>query len=149
MRRIFMVFAGVICLCGIIAAGVAAMGIQPSTASDSQKMDDAAKSAVSVLQDTEETKVYNNSGGSAYVDANADGICDNCGNCGGYADANADGICNNRGNCGNYVDADADGICDNRGTCSSDRNAAAGGSCNPNHRQTARYCGNGGNYGKN
>ena len=57
MRRIFMVFAGVICLCGIIAAGVAAMGIQPSTASDSQKMDDAAKSAVSVLQDTEETKV--------------------------------------------------------------------------------------------
>ena len=131
MRRIFMVFAGVICLCGIIAAGVAAMGIQPSTVSDSQMMEGAAKSAVSVLQDTEETKVYNNSGSSAYVDANADGICDN------------------RGNCGNYVDANADGICDNRGTCSSDRNAAAGGSCNPNHRQTARYCGNGGHHGKN
>ena len=57
MRRIFLVFAAVICLCGIIAAGVAAMGIQPSTVSGSQKMEGAAKSAVSVLQDTEETKV--------------------------------------------------------------------------------------------
>ena len=147
MRRIFMVFAGVICLCGIIAAGVAAMGIQPSTVSDSQKMEGAAKSAVSVLQDTEETKVYNNSGSSAYVDANADGICDNLGS--GYVDVNADGICDNRGNCGNYVDADADGICDNCGTCSSGRNAAADGSCNPNHRQTSRHYGNGGHHGKN
>ena len=48
-----------------------------------------------------------------------------------------------------FVDENGDGICDNCGTCSSDRNAAAGGSCNPNHRQTARYCGNGGHHGKN
>ena len=56
-----------------------------------------------------------------YVDANGDGICDNCSaahtgrSC---TDANGDGICDNCGirhtGCGScYVDANGDGICDN------------------------------------
>lgn len=55
-----------------------------------------------------------------YVDANGDGICDNCGirhtGCGScYVDANGDGICDNcgAGQGGGYVDADGDGVCDN------------------------------------
>lgn len=51
----------------------------------------------------------------AYVDANGDGICDNCSTVAGgywheahyYVDANNDGICDH------YVDANNDGICDN------------------------------------
>ena len=76
-----------------------------------------------------------------YVDADGNGICDNCGslraNCYGYAgctnyvDADGNGICDNCGSlranchgyagCINYVDADGNGICDNcgslRGNC--------------------------------
>jgi hypothetical protein len=65
-----------------------------------------------------------------FVDANGDGICDNCrqGLCDSFVDANGDGICDNcrhlgyqhdganSGNgpgCGNFVDADGDGVCDN------------------------------------
>lgn len=149
MRRIFMVFAGVICLCGIIAAGVAAMGVQQRTAFDSQKTEGVVKSCTSILQDTDVTKICNNRGScSGYVDTNADGICDNRGSCGGYVDADADGICDNRGSCDGYVDADADGICDHHGNCTNRMNASADGSCGGNNRQTARYCGNGGHHGK-
>ena len=65
-----------------------------------------------------------------FVDANGDGICDNCkqGLCDNFVDANKDGICDNcphiqnqhngagQGNgasCGNFTDADGDGVCDN------------------------------------
>lgn len=63
-----------------------------------------------------------------FVDADGDGICDNCGLGGcsiGYVDVDGDGVCDNygSGNCGmgagkgtGYVDADGDGICDNRTT---------------------------------
>ena len=66
-----------------------------------------------------------------YVNADGDGICDNCGtSCTGtgsghryhYVDADGDGVCDNAGtgngsgNRYNYVDADGDGICDNAGT---------------------------------
>lgn len=59
----------------------------------------------------------------AYVDANGDGICDNCAagstSCPGYRDVNGDGVCDNaaassgRGACSGFVDANGDGICDN------------------------------------
>lgn len=127
MRRIFLVFAAVICLCGIIAAGVAAMGVQQST----EKIEGVIESGTSILQDTEAAR-----------------ICSNRGNCSGYADTNADGICDNRGSCGGYADADADGICDHRSNCTNRTNANADGSCDGNNRQTARYCGNGGHHGK-
>ena len=43
-----------------------------------------------------------------YVDADGDGLCDNCGK--------ANGACRTDG-CGRYfADADGDGLCDNRGT---------------------------------
>lgn len=58
-----------------------------------------------------------------YVDANGDGICDNCNaahtSCGRYyTDANGDGICDNCGTTtcgqgGSYVDSNGDGVCDN------------------------------------
>lgn len=66
--------------------------------------------------------------GRYFVDADGDGICDNCGarhghwaGCGGaFVDADGDGVCDNCGSypwCGgaggNFVDADGDGICDN------------------------------------
>lgn len=58
--------------------------------------------------------------GRSCTDANGDGICDNCGirhtGCGScYVDANGDGICDNcgAGQGGGYVDADGDGVCDN------------------------------------
>ena len=90
---------------------------------------------------------------SMYVDADEDGICDNCasdhgvclnnGNCDNYADADGDGICDNcasghsaclnSGSCGNYVDADGDGVCDNQGAHCEDSAAWSGmghhGSC--------------------
>lgn len=66
---------------------------------------------------------------SGYVDADNDGLCDNCnshhfnsnGACSGYADADNDGLCDNcsshhsssNGACLGYVDADHDGFCDN------------------------------------
>ena len=58
--------------------------------------------------------------GRGYVDADGDGVCDNC--AGNWVDANGDGICDNcvgncagnRGSaCGNWADADGDGVCDN------------------------------------
>lgn len=74
--------------------------------------------------------------GPNYVDADGDGVCDNCGS--GYygrmngngganfVDADGDGVCDNcgsgyygrmNGNRGaNFVDADGDGVCDNCGT---------------------------------
>ena len=80
--------------------------------------------------------------GHYFIDADGDGICDNCGihhwrganqdGCSRYfVDADQDGICDNCGihhwcatdgtECGRYfVDADGDGICDNyadNGTC--------------------------------
>lgn len=58
-----------------------------------------------------------------YVDVDADGVCDACGFeagiCRGYVDENGDGVCDNYadgGGCGRgYVDADNDGVCDNYG----------------------------------
>lgn len=56
---------------------------------------------------------------TAYVDADGNGICDNCNavhqGC-NYVDENGDGICDNyaAGGRGRYcIDADGDGICDN------------------------------------
>ena len=60
-----------------------------------------------------------------FVDADADGVCDNFGtHIGrgngtgqGFVDADGDGVCDNRaGVCaaGACIDADADGVCDNR-----------------------------------
>ena len=72
--------------------------------------------------------------GRNFVDADGDGVCDNCGTgmgrgAGGqglgFVDADGDGICDNygtgagRGAGGQgrgFVDADGDGICDNYGT---------------------------------
>lgn len=74
--------------------------------------------------------------GPNFVDADGDGICDNCGvphrrgmgaGCGrNFVDADGDGVCDNCGivhqrgmgaGAGKYfVDADGDGICDNYGT---------------------------------
>ena len=52
-----------------------------------------------------------------FVDADGDGICDNCINpvCKVFVDANGDGICDNCKNpdCKNFKDADGDGKCDN------------------------------------
>lgn len=62
---------------------------------------------------------------SMYVDADEDGICDNC--------ASDHGVCLNNGNCDNYADADGDGICDNQGAHCEDSTAWSGmghhGSC--------------------
>ncbi len=62
---------------------------------------------------------YGLMGGSRYVDADNDGVCDNIGKCPGYVDADGDGICDNRAlshvKGRNFVDADGDGICDNIG----------------------------------
>ena len=63
-------------------------------------------------------------GGRAFVDADGDGVCDDCGfeagACRGYVDENADGICDNYADgagCGRgYVDADGDGVCDRSGS---------------------------------
>lgn len=80
-------------------------------------------------------------GQSRYVDANGDGICDNCvgnGRCVGFVDANGDGICDNRGTNGQgagYVDADGDGVCDNR--------AAGGGMMRGQGRGMGRGAGGG------
>jgi hypothetical protein len=52
---------------------------------------------------------YGSGAGTGFVDANGDGICDNCGT--GFVDADGDGICDNCGTA--FVDADGDGICDN------------------------------------
>ncbi|MEA4822805.1 MAG: hypothetical protein VB111_01660 [Clostridiaceae bacterium] len=72
-------------------------------------------------------------GGQNFVDANNDGICDNCDSTRHFIDANGDGICDNceggirpmdgtgkrAGNGGKevrgygYTDADNNGICDN------------------------------------
>lgn len=56
----------------------------------------------------------------AFVDADADGVCDTCDRagsaCPGYVDADGDGVCDNRnargGACSAFVDADGDGVCD-------------------------------------
>ena len=55
-----------------------------------------------------------------YLDADGNGVCDNCGaaagSCTGYVDADGDGVCDYRGANGSgrgFVDADGDGICDN------------------------------------
>lgn len=63
--------------------------------------------------------------GRAFVDADADGVCDNYAQGGrgqGYADADGDGVCDNYAGNANgtgrgqgYVDADGDGVCDNYG----------------------------------
>lgn len=56
-----------------------------------------------------------------FVDENGDGACDAYGSgqgCPGYSDADGDGMCDNRGssrNCPGYTDADDDGVCDNYG----------------------------------
>lgn len=52
--------------------------------------------------------------GTGFVDADDDGICDNCTGT-GFVDVDGDGICDNCTGT-NFVDADGDGICDNDGT---------------------------------
>lgn len=51
-----------------------------------------------------------------YVDADADGICDNCMRLGGQGQGRGNGLNfvdkNNDGICDNFVDENADGICD-------------------------------------
>lgn len=64
-----------------------------------------------------------NGWGRNFIDADNDGICDNCGlgMCAmgaGFVDADGDGICDNYGTDRyrrgiGFVDADGDGICDN------------------------------------
>jgi len=63
-------------------------------------------------------------GGTQYVDADGDGVCDNIDERPGFVDADGDGVCDNdcgRGNggsgCGGmeFVDEDGDGVCDNIG----------------------------------
>lgn len=60
--------------------------------------------------------------GRYFVDADADGVCDNAGSMCTYADADGDGVCDVCGTSytgcltGNgtfFVDADGDGVCDN------------------------------------
>lgn len=52
-----------------------------------------------------------------YIDADGDGVCDNCRGYGrsGYTDADGDGVCDNcRGfDCPGFTDSDGDGVCDN------------------------------------
>lgn len=55
---------------------------------------------------------------SVYVDADGDGICDNC--------TSDHGACLNNGSYGNYADADGDGVCDNRGAHCGDSAAWSG-----------------------
>jgi rubredoxin len=74
-------------------------------------------------QNSYSTGAQQNGYGTGYVDADGDGVCDNCtgtqqnsyGNGAGmgygYVDADGDGICDNCGT--NFVDADGDGVCDN------------------------------------
>ena len=57
------------------------------------------------------------SGTCQYVDADGDGVCDNCGTACRYVDADGDGVCDNCGTACRYVDADSNGICDNAGAC--------------------------------
>ena len=92
--------------------------------------------------------------GHYFIDADGDGICDNCGvyrQCAAdqdgwgryFADADGDGICDNCGihhwcatdgaGCGRYfVDEDGDGICDNYGDyvpCGQGHRRGHGGHC--------------------
>lgn len=67
-------------------------------------------------------------GGRYFVDADGDGICDNCEAyhwCGdNFVDIDGDGVCDNyaagqgrgTGRGGNFVDTDGDGVCDNYGS---------------------------------
>ncbi|OUO87121.1 hypothetical protein B5F40_14065 [Gordonibacter sp. An230] len=67
-----------------------------------------------------------------FVDADADGMCDNCGSgaCPGFVDENGDGACDARGSdrgaCPGFVDADGDGMCDNYGSGACVRGDGAG-----------------------
>lgn len=104
-----------------------------------------------------------------YVDADGDGLCDNCGgshgncqtgSCSNYVDADGDGLCDNcsgshgncqTGNCSNYVDTDGDGLCDNcsgshgtclnNGNCSNYVDADGDGLCD-NYSEDRYGCGN-------
>lgn len=81
--------------------------------------------------------------GGAFVDANADGVCDNFGTRTAFADANVDGVCDNRSERAGFVDANGDGTCDNFGTC-----AGASGSCgNGAHDGRGNALGQGGGNG--
>lgn len=69
---------------------------------------------------TDNTRIKNCANACNYVDADGDGICDNCDNhcsgCGNMCDKNSDGICDNCGTHTHFTDEDCDGICDNCGT---------------------------------
>ena len=73
-----------------------------------------------------------------YVDADGDGVCDNCGTACRYVDADGDGVCDNRGTACRYVDADGDGVCDNRGAACRYVDADGDGVCD-----NAGACGSG------
>ena len=79
-----------------------------------------------------------------HVDADGDGICDNCGEtmpeeeCTQHVDADGDGKCDNCGTampddggdeCTEHVDSDGDGKCDNCGICMTHKDADSDGKC--------------------
>ena len=123
----------------LLAAAILIVGATVALAQES------ASTAVTPLEAAPTTGLPAPDVQPGFVDADGDGVCDNCGqglgnsNAPGrnFVDANGDGVCDNcaanggqgprgprNGNGGgaNFVDADGDGVCDNMG-----QNASRGG----------------------
>lgn len=86
------------------------------------------------------TRIENCANACYYVDADGDGICDNCDNhcsgCGKICDKNSDGICDNCGTHAHFTDEDDDGICDLRETC---QNTAGNRNCGNSGRRSGHH----------
>lgn len=78
--------------------------------------------AAAVLTGGTAAYAYQNGGGTGFIDADGDGVCDS-GYC-AFVDEDGDGVCDNFGlyggrgsGCGaGFLDADGDGVCDDAGT---------------------------------
>ena len=143
------VFAGI-----GMAAAVVAVGACLTTAVPAVAASDAAGQTLA-----QATTVSYDAACPGFVDADGDGLCDNCEaratrghhGCTAYVDENKDGVCDtctNAGSwrtvCGGYVDANSDGVCD---ACGARHGYRADGCGGRHHGSTLGHHGGGWGHG--
>lgn len=156
------VFAGIGMAAAVVAVGACLTAAVPAVAAGGNTAGQTLAQATAVSYDAV---------CPGFVDADGDGLCDNCEaratqghhGCASYVDENKDGVCDTctnvgagRVTCEGYIDADGDSICDNcdgagNHACGSRANANGGGICtghgNGHHGSTLGHHGGGWGHG--